>query len=51
MSIWNSYSSTLYGEGDISKILEKRYNMKYYKASSAMKKDNTYFFLTYLVRV
>ena len=50
MSIWNSYSSTLYGEGNISKILEKRYNMKYYKASSAMKKDNIHGFKLFLVR-
>ena len=50
MSLWDSYSATLYGEGDISKILEKRYNMKYYKASSAMKKDNIHGFKLFLLR-
>lgn len=50
MSLWNAYSSTLYGEGKISKVLEKNYKMKYYKASSAMKKDNIHGFKLFLLR-
>ncbi|WP_297983477.1 zinc ribbon domain-containing protein [uncultured Methanobrevibacter sp.] len=50
MSLWNAYSSTLYGEGKISKVLEKKYGMKYYKASSAMKKDNIHGFKLFLLR-
>lgn len=50
MSLWNAYSSTLYGEGKISKVLEKKYKMKYYKASSAMKKDNIHGFKLFLLR-
>lgn len=50
MSLWNAYSSTLYGERNISKVLEKKYGMKYYKASSAMKKDNIHGFKLFLIR-
>lgn len=50
MSLWNAYSSTLYGERNISKVLEKKYGMKYYKASSAIKKDNIHGFKLFLIR-